>query len=202
MLGYGEDALTLWALTHQLREVLRLLEDGTAASDATVIFRPSFGRNSTRTGGTRRSEFGEFDALIGTPEAAYLIEAKWGSSQENENGEVRLRDEQQRRHTVFRWYLSQWQQFGPTSWPDFRQTCLPAFEAEFPSMTLPGAGTVLARNLEFVLKTLAPSARRIVDVVLFVSVDGSDMPTRVWPESFRLVMLRADKVGGAGYIRL
>ena len=90
----------------------------------------------------------------------------------------------------------------PTSWPDFRQRCLSAFEAEFPSMTMPGPGTVLARNLEFVLTTLAPSAQRIVDAVLFVSVDGSNMPTRVWPESFRLVPLKAQSVGGAGYIRL
>ena len=131
------------------------------------------------SGGAKRSEFGEFDALIVTSEAAYLIEAKWGSSQENDNGEVRLRNEQQRRHKVFRWYLSQWRQLMPTSWPDFRQRCLRVFEAEFPSMTMSGPGTVL-----------------------FVSVDGSNMPTRVWPESFRLVPLKAQSVGGAGYIRL
>ena len=47
------------------------------------------------SGGAKRSEFGEFDALIVTSEAAYLIEAKWGSSRENDNGEARLRDEQQ-----------------------------------------------------------------------------------------------------------
>ena len=76
ILGYGEDFLTFWAITKRLNEILSQLKDKTDPEKCTVIYRPSFGRR----GGLRRSEFGEFDTIIVTPEKAYLVESKWDGS--------------------------------------------------------------------------------------------------------------------------
>lgn len=59
-LGYGEDALTLWALEKHRSEILNKLDDQTTTSDCLVFFRPSFGRS----GGKGSAEFGEFDSRI------------------------------------------------------------------------------------------------------------------------------------------
>ena len=71
ILGYGEDFLTFWAVSRNLGEILRQLKDDTNTDDCVVFYRPSFGRR----GGTRRAEFGEFDALIITSKTAYLVES-------------------------------------------------------------------------------------------------------------------------------
>jgi len=44
IIGYGEDGLTAWAVTHRLADILKALDDPTAPSDCMVVFRPSFGR--------------------------------------------------------------------------------------------------------------------------------------------------------------
>ena len=44
--GYGEDALTFWALKRHLSEILKELKDKTEPSDCLIFFRPSFGRSS------------------------------------------------------------------------------------------------------------------------------------------------------------
>jgi len=60
ILGYGEDALTLWALKNKLSISLNAFEDQTNPEDCIVFYRPSFGRS----GGTLSAQFGEFDALV------------------------------------------------------------------------------------------------------------------------------------------
>jgi hypothetical protein len=42
--GYGEDFLTLWALTRKTKEVLTQLEDNNPPEQCKLIYRPSFGR--------------------------------------------------------------------------------------------------------------------------------------------------------------
>jgi hypothetical protein len=59
MYGYGEDALTLWALTNKLPTILEKLRDNSAPSECEVLFRPSFGRR----GGEINAQFGEFDFI-------------------------------------------------------------------------------------------------------------------------------------------
>ncbi len=44
IIGYGEDALTMWALSYSMGEILRQLDDDTAPSEAVVFYRPSGGR--------------------------------------------------------------------------------------------------------------------------------------------------------------
>src|SRR6266545_6063474 len=197
LLGYGEDQLTLWALTTALPKFLAALADNTPAPATTVLFRPSFGRNSPRAQGSLRAEFGEFDAIVVARSAAYLVEAKWSTSAELEDRVVRLRPEQRRRHRVFRSYFHAWNKLIPPDWETVRADHGPEFRHEFPGMTIPSAGTTLARNLEFVLKRVTDSPRALLDVLLFTSVTDSPLPEGVDPPEFRLVALRCPSVGGA-----
>jgi hypothetical protein len=59
ILAYGEDALTLWALTQKLPAILDALSDHSDPNKCRVLFRPSFGRS----GGEHSSQFGEFDFM-------------------------------------------------------------------------------------------------------------------------------------------
>jgi hypothetical protein len=70
IIGYGEDALTLWELQHKTKEILSEFRDKTAPQDCLVFYRPSFGRS----GGVESAEFGEFDAIIAPKEKFYLVE--------------------------------------------------------------------------------------------------------------------------------
>ena len=73
ILGYGEDALTLWALKHRTSDILESFQDQTAPSDCLIFYRPSFGRHSKEGSAV----FGEFDAILVSSENIYLIESKW-----------------------------------------------------------------------------------------------------------------------------
>ena len=96
ILSYGEDPLTYLIFSTRLDEFLRKLGDETPAAEALVIYRPSFGRGGrykTSAKSTRkRSEFGEFDGIVGTTIATYLIESKWSRSTELKDRELKLRE--------------------------------------------------------------------------------------------------------------
>jgi len=69
LFGYGEDFLTLWALTKVTKTILNKLNDETPPDSCKIIYRPSFGR----AGGSmenQRAEFGEFDAILVTDQKA------------------------------------------------------------------------------------------------------------------------------------
>ena len=81
----------------------------------------------------RRAQFGEFDALVGTPKATYLIESKWTGAQII-NGHIRLKEWQVLRHRVFRWIRNEWlrdEATGQMTWQQFYAAKVEAFEAEF-----------------------------------------------------------------------
>ena len=60
ILGYGEDAFTLWALKHRISDILKSFHDRTAPSDCLIFYRPSFGRRSKEGSAV----FGEFEAIL------------------------------------------------------------------------------------------------------------------------------------------
>jgi hypothetical protein len=116
ILGYGEDALTLWALKEQLRKILDVFKDSTNVEDCLIFYRPSFGRS----GGKHSAEFGEFDAIVASKEKYYLIESKWDNHSNYEKDSVRLRDEQVLRHEIFTWYLYNWGTMYSGNWQRFK----------------------------------------------------------------------------------
>jgi len=93
ILGYGEDAFTLWALKHHTTEILKAFQDKTSPSDCLIFYRPSFGRS----GGNKSAEFGEFDAILVSLENIYLIESKWDNFSRFQKHEITLSAEQKLR---------------------------------------------------------------------------------------------------------
>lgn len=115
ILGYGEDALTLWAMKEHIGEILKEFEDPTLTSDCLVFYRPSFGRS----GGEGSAEFGEFDAIIASRKNIYLIESKWDNLSNNKKEELSLSEEQLVRHEVLTWYLTYWNKTYVGKWQKF-----------------------------------------------------------------------------------
>ncbi len=150
-LSYGEDPLTFWALKFHLPEILEQLGDSAPTDQVLVIYRPSFGRQGRpkeiSPGSVARAEFGEFDAIIGTPTCVYLIESKWSSSGEAKGELLTLRSEQEHRHQVFRWYLKTWRNQPIASWETFVVQNSAQFQKNFPGNKIAPPESKLADNL-------------------------------------------------------
>ncbi len=168
LLGYGEDALSFWALTVRMSEFLRNLNDPSESAKVVLFFRPSFGRvgsTPVEPGGTAdSSQFGEFDAVIGTPLGIYLIEAKWSKSPEVDRGTIILRSEQIRRHQLFREYLTAWRHHKAVDWNMFcaaQGGFLKVGDIRYPTAPV---GSQLACNLVRVLGELNVCGESVLDV--------------------------------------
>jgi hypothetical protein len=200
LLSYGEDALTLAAVTGGLRSFLDQLDDPTEGVEALVLYRPSFGRRSG-VAEKPRSEFGEFDAIIGTPRGTYLVEAKWSASSELVSGVLTLRPEQIRRHRVLRRYVEVWRELGPPDWDAFATSPAARSVMDEPGLSLPSPGTTLAANLEFVLQQVR-NCGPVRDVILVSAPGEIRVKVDEVPEGFELVQFGAPSIGGAGFIGL
>jgi len=150
ILGYGEDAFTLWALKKRISEILDKLNDHSSQSDCLIFFRPSFGRS----GGKGSAQFGEFDSILASSKNIYLIETKWDNFSENENDEIILNNEQVLRHKIFSWYYMNWDARQSPDWRKFVNALQDDFIRNFPDRKIAPPKSLLAQNLEFVLKKL------------------------------------------------
>lgn len=150
ILGYGEDALTLWALEKHRSEILNKLNDQTTTSDCLVFFRPSFGRS----GGKGSAEFGEFDSILASSKNVYLIESKWDNLSQNQEVKIELSNVQILRHEIFSWYFMNWSAQQYRNWGEFSNALQNGFMSKFPSRKIAPDKSILARNLEFVLSKL------------------------------------------------
>lgn len=156
ILGYGEDAFTFWALKRHLFEILKKLDDPSKPSDCLIFFRPGFGRRA----GKGRAEFGEFDAIVASPQNIYLIESKWDKSSENKNDKIKLAEAQIRRHKIFSWYLENWdRQKYSNNWGGSESDFQSNFAKKFPDRKMAPAESCLAKDLEFVLNRLQEHCR-------------------------------------------
>lgn len=204
ILGYGEDALTLWALTHRSREIFTTLNDMNPASEAIAFYRPSFGRRGSApvpsSGVADSAQFGEFDAILGTPSGVYLVETKWSRSSEIEAGTVVVRPEQVRRHEVFQAYLEAWRSRAPKDWTDFIDAQGSLLEVGSLRVPIAPAGSQLARNLETVLSGLRYCGTAVTNVLLYVRLMNGAPASTVSPDSFRLVTI--DCPSDAGFVDL
>lgn len=175
---YREDGYSLWVLFTRFPELLRALGDSTPPDDPGIVvfYRPSFGRQSDSPTGMSK-QFGEFDILIGTPQAVYPIESK-----PEECGELNhvtnvltLRDVQTRRHGIFRTYRELWQPYRPKNWKEFESVALAEFSERHPGWTLAGRQNLLGKNLEFVLRSLENCGEKIQDTILFFHQAGKQV---------------------------
>lgn len=146
ILGYGEDAFTLWALQHRISNILQHFNDESSPSDCLVFYRPSFGRS----GGKNSAEFGEFDAIVVSHQKTYLIESKWDHFTKLKADKMVIRNEQRTRHQVFSWYLTDWNKEYFGDWQRFVDEHKNAFERRFPEKRIAPL-SLLSSNLESVL---------------------------------------------------
>lgn len=172
-LCYGEDGLTLWALTDQLKKTLSFyLKDTSRPEDSLVIYRPSFGRK-----GGSGSEFGEFDAILSTPKTIYLIESKWIRQK---NKQLLIKKVQTTRHSVFKWYFNEIDgtvlEGSDNEWDDFRSKHNSKIDKI--GKAIPGSGTELAKNIRKVLKELKSDRKdkNIKNVLLLFINDNIARP--------------------------
>ena len=176
--GYGEDALTLWALQSKLSNILshKYIQDETPLSDCVIFYRPSFGRQ----GKEGSSIFGEFDAIVATKHNVYLIESKWDNLAEITNEEYNLRSEQMLRHRVFKWYLTHWNNKYAGNWKAFIAENRENFDLRKDGKEIAKEQTLLARNLELVLTKLHNQCGSIkpdkIKNVLFYFHNSRDNP--------------------------
>ena len=87
--GYGEDALTLWALKRHVSTILDHFQDKSLPLDCLIFYRPSFGRHSKK----KASVFGEFDAIVASSQNIYLIESKWDNLTESKDDKLVIKPE-------------------------------------------------------------------------------------------------------------
>ena len=169
ILGYGEDALTLWAL-HD-KEMLRKLMTGNEEYPPELIFyRPSFGRH----GGGKSPQFGEFDFILITKKRVYLGESKWdGSSEITKDQTIQLRPEQLARHRIFKGYLQACFEGGDLgNWKGFSKRVETKLKrAGIAKPVIKDEGSKLVENLQSILGKIPRrgfnARRRIVNVLLY-----------------------------------
>jgi len=151
--GYGEDALTLWAITEKLDLILKELGDNSDPTDCTIFYRPSFGRD----------QYGEFDAIIVTAGKAYLVESKWDGSG---GTSIKMEEHQIRRHKILEWYHDNWKGEEGAEWDAFAKLNNPAFNEKFKSKYIPSSDTILGQNLQTVLDFIID--KEIENVLLYL----------------------------------
>lgn len=181
--AYGEDALTYWAIRERLDVILTQLGDESDPYDATVFYRPSFGRRTSYDPDSPRAEFGEFDAIVATSRAIYPVEAKWYASQEVDGTKITVKRKQVIRHSVFAWYFRKYVDFE-VSWEYFVEKYDSTFRAVFPGKKLAPHGSVLADNIQFVLRKLYSFDSEIIDVLLYLHPQDAPATITVDPTSF------------------
>jgi hypothetical protein len=197
IIGYGEDALTLWALSQRMQEILAQLGDNSSPADALVFYRPSCGRGQRLPQGELRSFFGEFDAIIGTTQGVYLVEAKVPSSSGVGRFRVTLKRAQVHRHKILRTYLTLWRARKPTSWEEFRDAASEAFGLEHKGWRLVENDLTKA-NLRFVFDRLTACGSTTKNILLLIGPVGWKGPKEP-PEDFELVTIAYESFEGAAF---
>ncbi|MFY8201956.1 MAG: hypothetical protein ACOVLE_14875 [Pirellula staleyi] len=163
IIGYGEDALTYWALTTKLQYILDKL-DKTKADDCLVFYRPSFGRGVN---------IGEFDAILATAKTVYLVESKWDESKEYKESrhEIVFAESQLRRHRLFTAYRNHWRVGDFPDWKDFADRFAEVARKNLEGHVVPKASNTLAKNLAYTLNRVWQAQREQVtkNVSLFIT---------------------------------
>jgi hypothetical protein len=200
ILGYGEDALTMWALRQHVSTILNRFKDSSSPSDCLVFYRPSFGRRARENS----SVFGEFDAIIASPQNIYLIESKWDNLVESKKNEIVIRREQLMRHQIFTWYLTHWKKKYSNEWVEFIEEQQSTFN--FRRRTIAPANSLLAKNLEFVLSKLLEcckafsSDNNVKNILLFFYRGKSRVPVKI--KAFTPIAIDYGKEGPSNFISL
>lgn len=198
IIGYGEDALTYWVLTQRLDEFLNKLGDRSKPQECLLFYRPSFGRR----GGENRAEFGEFDSIVATPQAIYLIESKWDSSSETRGDTITLHKTQEIRHDIFRWYFHHIIKSSTLNWETFIATQQSMFKKSFNNKLLAPPKSVLSENIMFVIDKLSKYGDHLINVLLYIHKRDSHFPKYISNKKFRLITMEYDIINNSYFFKI
>jgi hypothetical protein len=158
-----------------------------------------------RETGQRESVFGEFDAIIASPQNIYLVESKWDNLVEAKKDEFVIRKEQLMRHQILTWYLTHWKKKYSNKWADFIEEQQSTFN--FGRKTVAPANSLLAKNLEFVLDKLLEhcgtfsSENDVKNILLFFYRGKSRAPLKI-SKAFTLIAIDYGKEAPCNFISL
>lgn len=200
LLIYGEDGLTLKHTKERLGEILRKLGDDSNPDDCTVFFRPSLGRGL--------HGYGEPDAIIISRKKAYIVEVKWDGAREitgeRKQSPVELKDEQTRRHDIFRWYSEnlnfselpsreEWDRFAEKNNPDFQRKFEFMKRGEKKTKSIPPSDSITCTNLRTIFEKIG---NRKIENVLLIFYKYSDKQPEIEQEGFTPVFVQYDPTLG------
>lgn len=195
ILGYGEDSLTIWALTKKLKKLLHKIGEKTSRSELVIIYRPSFGRGRW---------YGEFDAILASKNRIFLIESKWDESQEVKSTGISLGGSQLLRHEILEWYIKKWDNKKYKNWDTFFQKYRKVFKGKY-NKEIPQPGRKLANNLEYLLKDLQ-SAKNIRNILLlFKKKDNKTnyrLSNKMKEKGFELVEMEYNPEAETGFFKM
>jgi len=197
--GYGEDALTLWALKNKLSVILNAFNDPSDPEDCVVFYRPSFGRS----GGNLSAQFGEFDAIVASKQAIYLVESKWDNNSRFDKKEVVLRSEQVLRHQLLKWYINNWDlTYSAENWDKIREK-----QGSISYKVIPPKTSLLAKNLQFILTNLIgnlSSGDKVIveNVLLFFYNHACSKPPAQVNGDFKIVPIEYGEENKNNFISL
>jgi hypothetical protein len=178
--GYGEDALTLWAMKYKLGEILAKLDDKSDPDKCTVFYRPSFGRRS----GPTRSEFGEPDFILMSETYLYIGESKRIKPDDKKIDKYfKIKDVQKFRNIVFRNYLDKWLSGNYEKWDEFRANNPTIPDPKYKTRRVPETERIQAKNLFSVLKMVKEkytNGLKLQDIMLFFHLlpEGKQIPEK------------------------
>lgn len=188
IIGYGEDALTLWAIKNKMEAILQQLNDNSDVSQCQVFFRPSFGRS----GGNNSAQFGEFDFIILSQSHLYLGESKWDRSSEKKDDILELREEQKLRHEIFRLYVDEWLKRDYSSWIEFLEKSKESMRAKGMIKPLAPVNSLLSSNLQTLLQIIKKHFNCIPktkNALLYLHNGRSGDIPKIVSNSFELVLI-------------
>ncbi|WP_020619265.1 hypothetical protein [Paenibacillus daejeonensis] len=197
ILGYGEDALTLWAMKNRLPYILSQFNDNSLEDECIVFYRPSFGRR----GGINRAEFGEFDAIVLSKHTIYLIESKENI---DKSKTIVPRSVQTLRHKIFRHYVDEWYKDHFPDWTSFEMVAS-SYYGDVGFKKLAPVDSLLSDNLGSILRLIKERYIQkpdIKDVLLhFPLQEDKPTPLTIDP-AFTLVTLTYTGAKLGNYISL
>ena len=133
-------------LQENIEDILGEL-DGSKPEECTFYYRPRFGKEW---------HYGEFDAIIITPENVYLIESKWNG---NSNPSLRIRKNKTILHEILEWYQKNWKGGTDEEWKVFCDEHQEEFQDKFKEKYIPktnsqGKDARLSKNLRAILEDI------------------------------------------------
>ncbi|MDR3578182.1 MAG: hypothetical protein P4L50_30310 [Anaerolineaceae bacterium] len=203
ILGYGEDALTLWGMKYKLSDILNSQNDPSNPERCKIFFRPSFGR----AGGDKSAQFGEFDFIILSDDFLYLGESKWDRSHEKiADGCLILRPEQLLRHRVFYCLIQLWLDNDYICWSHFKVPAEKILRKESVNKQFAPENSLLAKNLEMtfnIIKGHYKSIPQIKNLLLYFHCNKpvSQLPKKAGND-FNVVSLDYSMVTLGNYIQI